>query len=123
VVASVTPATSANYVVNGMARVAGLGIFRCFDRAFNFFLGAPQSSTPAGVDNLGATPNSETIATTGVVFGGPSILISEVCQVTNAKGSPLVDDAALTATQVSTANRQAKPLHLRPNNQFSIPKR
>jgi hypothetical protein len=124
VVASLTPAVKGAYAVRGMAVVnesLGTGLeagAACRERSFT---SVGSSSTPwasADIRAKSRSPKTVTLATNGILFGGPESVIVEIC---TGGFRATVQDAALTAVQVSTAHHASKPLGLRPRNRISVP--
>ncbi len=119
VVASVIPTASASYAVNGMAvgTPGSKGDFVCVDKAFNankMLLGSTdEASTTFG----GFT----TLATNGILHGGLSSPIEEICKTLATTKNGKVTRAALTAVQLSTGHGGNAPLR-RPRNRISGPK-
>jgi hypothetical protein len=119
VVASVIPSAVASYAVNAMAvgTPGSKGDLICVDKAFSS-KGALLGSTDEASTDFGGTA---TVATNGILHGGPGSPIQEICKTLATTKSGKVTFAQLTAVQLSTAHGNNGPLR-RPRNQISSPK-
>jgi hypothetical protein len=100
VVAALTPASSGEFEVNAMATIgAGGGNWQCWAQS------SSGGKTPEAENLLFGTARTQTIETTGILPGGPTSSIVEVCNVSPKSGSkPTVFDSALTAVRLSAAH-------------------
>ena len=116
VVAHVTPAAAANYAVDAMATVkmgAANDTLRCFDRTVT---ASKKTKSSTAIAETSANV-WQTLATNGILFGGPASPIQEVCKQSGI-GTGTVGNAQLTATELSTANGHAAS-RLKLRNKFA----
>jgi hypothetical protein len=121
VVDSVTPATPADYAVNGMAILdpkSGKATIFCREEAVNGS-GSIGGNTLSAIEVL--TSNQVgTFATTGMMHVSNGQVIDEVCDT--ASHGARFSGATITAVQLSTGFRQAPTSGVMPRNKFSLPK-
>jgi hypothetical protein len=114
VVASVIPSAAASYAVNGMAvgTPGAGGDLICVEKTLSS-QGATVGSTDEASTDYGGTAM---VATNGILHGGPSSPIREICMTGDTTKSGKVRRAQLTAVQLSTAHKLGPR---KPSNKFS----
>jgi hypothetical protein len=109
-VETLAPATAANYAVTGMATFrTGSNDVGCYAGALSS-KGAVVSSTPEAFKAQGGSFAGKD-SVNGILHGGPSSPIELICSTSSDTMS--VQDAALTAVELQTANRGAHRLGLK----------
>lgn len=121
VVASITPATPANYAVTGMAQTSGgtggAARWTCRDQVANGSGGIGGTTLSAREGLAKSQPG--TLTTTGMMHASTGSTLYELCATVSH--SLKVDAAELTAVEVSSIN-PATPSRLKPSNRTVIPR-